>query len=115
MNLPWWLPIGAVPELAAHEMALRLENEPDPQILDVRTAMEYGAGHIASAVSVPIQSFRQQITSLDLDAGRPVYVICLTSHRSIPAVRLLRAQGYEAYQLASGMNAWWRQGLPTVR
>jgi rhodanese-related sulfurtransferase len=35
-----------------------------------------------------------------------VVAICLTAHRSIPAVRLLRARGFEAAQLAGGMLAW---------
>jgi len=115
MPTPWWWPLGRVPELAAAELARRLAAEPNPQIVDVRTRLEYDAGHIAGARSSPILSFRQILPSLELDPRRPVYVICLTAHRSPPAVRMLRDQGFDAHQLASGMNAWWREKLPTTK
>lgn len=114
MRLPWWLPIGRVPEIEARALAERLQAERNPQIVDVRTAGEYASGHISAAVSTPIQNFRQIYPSLGLDPDRPVYVICRTAHRSVPAVRLLSADGFQAAQLAKGMNAWWAAGLPTV-
>lgn len=114
MRLPWWLPLGSVPEIDARELAQRLKSEPDLQLLDVRSANEYASGHIPGARSVPIQSFRQTYSDLGLDPGQPVMVVCLSSHRSLPAVRLLNDDGYDSYQLANGMNAWLREGLPTV-
>ncbi len=115
MAAPWWWPLGHVPELSAQDLASRLAIEPNPQIIDVRSRAEYDAGHITGARSVPIQSFRQMWPTLRLDQKRPIYVICMTAHRSVPAVRILRSQNYEAWQLASGMNAWWRANLPTTR
>ena len=115
MPMPWWWPLGHVPEIAARDLASLLTAEPNAQIVDVRTRAEYDAGHIAGARSVPIQSFRQVWPTLGLDPERPVYLICLTAHRSVPAVRVLRSQGYDALQLGSGMNAWWREKLPTTR
>jgi len=41
-----------------------------------------------------------------------VVAICLTAHRSIPAVRLLASEGFEATQLKGGMLAWRAAGLP---
>ena len=114
MRLPWWFPLGSVPEVEARELAQRLESEPNLQLLDVRSESEYANGHIAGALCVPIQSFRQTYHSLGLDPDHPVMVVCLSSHRSVPAVRLLNNDGYDSYQLANGMNAWLREGLPTV-
>ncbi len=114
MRLPWWLPFGSVPEIEARELAQRLESEPDLQLVDVRSTSEYASGHIPGARSAPIQTFRQTYPSLGLDPARPVMVVCLTSHRSVPAVRLLNADGYDSRQLAKGMNAWRKEGLPTV-
>ena len=37
--------------------------------------------------------------------------ICKTGHRSRGAVRLLRRRGYDARNLAGGMDAWRRAGL----
>jgi rhodanese-related sulfurtransferase len=44
-----------------------------------------------------------------------VVAICLSAHRSPPGVRLLRQAGIDARQLAGGMLAWRRAGLPVVR
>lgn len=115
MKLPWWLPLGGVPEIEAQDLAARLDENAGVQLLDVRSRLEYERGHIPGARSTPIQTFRQALADLELDTECPVVLICRTAHRSIPATRLLRAQGYEALQLAGGMNAWWRHHLPTTR
>jgi rhodanese-related sulfurtransferase len=112
MRLPWWLPFGAVPGIAPAELLSALSAPRSPQLLDVRTPQEFVAGHVDGAVSAPITSLAGRLTKLGLDPTRPVVAICLTAHRSIPAVRLLRAQGFEASQLAGGMLAWRAGGLP---
>ena len=114
MRLPWWLLLGGVPEIEADELAATIENGSQLQIVDVRSASEFSAGHIRGAISAPIQSFRQTYPTLGLDDEQPVVVICRTAHRSIPATRLLNNDGYDARQLARGMNAWWGQNLPTI-
>jgi rhodanese-related sulfurtransferase len=115
MALPWWLPFGRVPELRPAELARALAGPHPPQLLDVRTAAEHAAGRVAGARSAPITSLSARLDALGLDRSRPVVAICLTAHRSIPAVRLLRARGYQASQLGGGMLAWRAAGLPEER
>ena len=112
IKVPWWSPIGPVPEISAEELHDRLAHGVDIQLLDVRTRREFAHGHIAGAVNVPIQSFRAELSYLDLDGSKPVVTICKTAHRSPAATRVLRAQGFEAVQLAKGMDEWRRQKLP---
>ena len=67
-------------------------------------------------INVPIQELRRRLPALQLDPERPVVAICLSAHRSIPAVRLLQAHGFErAVQLQGGMLAWWREEFPAER
>jgi len=115
MDLPWWLPFGAVPEVTGHALAESLRTEDPPWLLDVRTPAEFAAGHVEGAVNVPVTSLASSLPGLDLQPGRPVVAICLTAHRSIPAVRLLRRHGLDARQLAGGMLAWRSAGLPERR
>lgn len=115
MAFPWWLPFGRVPEVSAEELAARLNDRLPPQLLDVRTAGEFRAGHIAGAINVPVTSLSGALPGLALDRSRPVVAICATAHRSIPAVRLLRGSGLEAAQLAGGMMAWRSARLPERR
>ncbi len=112
MALPWWLPFGSVPEVPPRKLAGDLGIEPGPQVVDVRTATEFTHGHVRGAISVPITDLRRRLPELGLDRGRPVVAICLTAHRSIPAVRLLRSAGFDAAQLAGGMLAWRAAGFP---
>ena len=108
----WWSPLGHVPEISAEELHDRLAHGANIQLLDVRTRREFAHGHIAGAVNVPIQSLRAELSRLDLDDAKPVVTICKTAHRSPAATRVLLAQGFEAVQLARGMDEWRRQKLP---
>lgn len=113
-KLFWWLPFGQVPEVSAAELNQILSSGQKPQIVDVRTGTEWRNSRIPGAVNVPIQELRRRLGSLSLDAERPIVAICLSAHRSIPAVRLLRARGFaNAVQLQGGMLAWWKAEYAT--
>jgi rhodanese-related sulfurtransferase len=115
LSLPWWVPFGKVPELSAAALAKALAAEPAPQLVDVRTDAEFRAGHVAGAFSAPITSLAQALPGLGLDPRRKVVAVCLTAHRSIPAVRLLQRHGFDAAQLAGGMIAWRAGAFPEER
>lgn len=61
-------------------------------IIDVREPAEYEAGHIVSALNIPMSEFRQRLAEIPTD--RPVYVHCLSSQRSYNVVRALGNLGY---------------------
>jgi len=115
MRLPWWFPFGSVPEVASADLVERLKRRPWPQVVDVRTAAEFAGGHVRGAVNVPMTALRSRLDSLKLDPARPVVAVCLTAHRSVPAVRLLRERGFDAVQLSGGMRAWRAERLPEAR
>lgn len=110
-----WLPFGEVPEIEPGDLAVRLAGPAPPVVVDVRTAMEFRLGHIAGSRHVPVQRLGVALPVLSLDARVTVVAVCKTAHRSIPAVRRLRAQGFMAVQLAGGFDRWRRQGLPVIR
>lgn len=112
MGLGKWLPFGRVPEIEPRELH-RAVREREVQVVDVRTTVEYRRSRIPSAQHLPITSFgADAVEALGLEEDTLVVAICLTAHRSIPAVRQLRDLGYEAKHLRGGMKAWWREGLP---
>lgn len=111
----WWLPFGKVPEVKPEALHRQLDAG-DIQLVDVRTRKEWRGGHIRGAINVPITEFRGRLDERDLDPERPVVAICLSAHRSIPAVRLLKRRGFaRSSQLAGGMLAWRKAGLPEER
>jgi rhodanese-related sulfurtransferase len=101
-----------VPEITAVQLHGNLENV---QLVDVRTHTEFGHSHIDGAQNLPILTFTEsRIAELELDQSRPVVLICLSAHRSIPATRKLIKMGFDAKQLKSGMKAWWAADFPVV-
>jgi rhodanese-related sulfurtransferase len=113
MKFFWWLPFGPVPEIEAQDLHARLQFGPAPQIIDVRTEFEWNTSRIAGTINVPVTELKARLKSLPLDKDRPVVALCRSARRSVPAVRLLRAHGFDACQLHKGMLAWQGAGLPT--
>ena len=113
-DLRHFSPFGSVPEIAPLELLAALEAETPPVLLDVRTRIEWKMSRIEGSLNVPILALGDRLDALALDPARPVVAICLSAHRSVPAVRLLRERGYVAAQLAGGMRAWWAAKLPVV-
>jgi rhodanese-related sulfurtransferase len=111
----WWRPFGRVPDIDAASLQAELDNRDGLQLIDVRTPVEYGRGHIAGAVNVPITRLKSALPALELDPDRLVVAICATAHRSPPAVRLLRQAGFTARQLRGGMIAWNHSNLPLTK
>ena len=110
MKLTNWLPFGKVPEISASELAKELDSW---KIVDVRTVSEFENGHIEGAVNLPITAFTDEnVLGLQLAKDKRVIAICRSAHRSIPAVRKLKALGFNAYQLKGGMISWRDKGLP---
>jgi rhodanese-related sulfurtransferase len=115
MNAPWWFPFGKVPEVRPTDLADEMAGTAAPLLIDVRTSAEHASGHLAGAIHIPVTALAGRLSSLGLTRGRPVVAICLSAHRSPPAVRLLRQAGIDARQLAGGMIAWRLAGLPVIR
>ena len=110
------LPFRSVAEISAKELAAALERFPSPQLVDVRTRSEWALSRIDGANHTRMGDLERDPLALGLEPGRLVVCICLSAHRSIPAVRALRERGFvDARQLAGGMLAWWAAGLPTTR
>ena len=77
----------------------RLPRDGSVTLLDVRTAGEYGGGHIDGFRNIPVDELRER-----LDEVEPGYVICQSGRRSYIACRILAGYGYEAYNFAGGFR-----------
>lgn len=86
-------------------------NQPDIQVLDVRTLGEFQSGHLKDAFLADWtnqQQFTDRVQSLD--KSKPVYTYCLSGARSGAAASWLREKGYRAFNLEGGIAAWKRAG-----
>jgi rhodanese-related sulfurtransferase len=99
---------NALPEVSVTEVEALLAG--GAALLDVREPSEWEAGHAAAASLLPMGQL-----SLDaLPEGRPLLVVCHLGGRSAAAAQALIGAGVEAVNVAGGMEAWQRAGLPVV-
>ena len=81
-------------------------------ILDVRPRVEFAAGHIQGAQSVPLEELEARLDEIPDDADVVAYCrgpYCVFAHE---AVRRLRAAGRNARRLEGGWPEWRLAGLP---
>lgn len=101
------------PDVIGGDEATRLVNA-GAVLLDVRTPREFDAGHLAEASNVPLQAITEGATKgLPEDRSQTVVTICGVGKRSLSALLLLKAQGYEKVKsVRGGMRAWQDEGRP---
>jgi rhodanese-related sulfurtransferase len=95
------------PELTPREVADLLDRV---QLVDVREAYEFEAGHITGARHVELALLAEEAESLDPE--RPLVFYCRVGARSAMATQAFRASGYEAHSMAGGLVSWANSGLP---
>ena len=92
-----------------------LRERSDIVLLDTRTAGEYTAGHAEGFINIPLDGLRDHLN--ELDAHKPVYVMCQSGLRSYLACRILAGNGIDCYNFSGGYRFYdiLRKGgaLPT--
>jgi rhodanese-related sulfurtransferase len=101
------------PAVSPAEAFARLTSASPPFVVDVRQPIEFQVERLAGAVSIPLGEVGRRMEELPRD--REILCVCLSGHRSEPAVRRLQAAGFKAAGLAGGLIAWRLAGLPTEK
>jgi rhodanese-related sulfurtransferase/DNA-binding transcriptional ArsR family regulator len=81
-------------------------------VLDTRPPNEYAAGHIAGALSVPVDDLQRRLRRLPKEKEYVAYCrgrYCVYADR---AVEILRSHGRRARRLREGFPEWRAAGLP---
>jgi thioredoxin 1 len=85
-----------------------LTTNPNVQLVDVRTAVEYHGGHLENAVNIDLfsEDFSNEIDN-QLDRTKPVLLYCKKGGRSAKALDQLKEMGFEeVYDLQGGYDSW---------
>ena len=77
-------------------------------LLDVREPDEWNRGHAPEAHPIPMGSVIDRIDEIPIDSQ--VVVICQSGYRSWQVTKYLADAGYEAVNVAGGMEAWQSAG-----
>ena len=108
-------PGPAIPTIDVAEAERRLREDPaSPLLVDVREANEFEDVRAPGAVLVPMSAFAARAGELPPD--RPLMVVCHLGGRSAAAAGfLIRSGRTDVVNVAGGMDAWERAGLPIRR
>ena len=103
---------SAATTLSAKEFRL-VVNNPNTQLLDVRTAGEFQGGHIANALQANWNDQNEfENRTQHLDKNKTVYVYCQAGGRSAAAQAYLMNKGFKVINLEGGISNWKMNGLP---
>ena len=105
----------SIPTIDVTEAERRLREDPTgPILLDVREENEFGEVRAPGAVLVPTSAFMVRVGEIPHD--RPLMVVCHMGTRSAAVAGfLIRGGRTDVVNVAGGMDAWERAGLPVHR
>jgi adenylyltransferase/sulfurtransferase len=97
-------PVARSPEMTVEQLREWRTQGRDHLLIDVREPSEHATTRIDGSVLIPLGSLAGRLAELRTDV--PVVVHCQSGGRSARAVQMLRAKGFEAYNLSGGIRAW---------
>lgn len=95
--------------------AIRLMNQ-GAQVLDLRGAEAFAAGHVAGARNFSAEQLAQAGDTLKKYKEKPVIVYCDSGTQGAAAVKRLHGLGFtQVFNLRGGVAAWRAESLPLQR
>lgn len=91
-------------EITPKEVASKLENDENVNIIDVRENEEVARGMIQGAKHIPLGELSERTNELDKDS--PYVMVCRSGGRSSRACSILDEQGFDTINMQGGMLAW---------
>jgi glyoxylase-like metal-dependent hydrolase (beta-lactamase superfamily II)/rhodanese-related sulfurtransferase len=85
--------VDQITSINVDELALRLNQEAQLSIVDVRKKSEYVSEHLVQAENLPLDTINDAMASLD--KSKTYYVHCAGGYRSMVFTSILRARGYD--------------------
>lgn len=96
--------------------AVRLMNDDDVIILDVRESSEYSSGHLRDSIHIPISALSKRVSELEKFKNKKILAYCRSGARSNTACRTLNKLGFEnVSNLAGGILSWTNANLPVSK
>ena len=96
--------------------AVRLINDRDARVVDLREKGDWDKGHIVGALHLPYGKLKGAVDEALADKTRPVLLCCNSGTVASRAQADLAAAGYaEVYVLKGGIMAWQGESLPLER
>jgi rhodanese-related sulfurtransferase len=95
--------------------AVRLINDQNAIVLDVRSPADFKKGHILNALNIPAARLEERLGEISRFKERPVLCYCALGSVAPQACVRLRKLGFATvYVLKGGLNAWQGASLPVT-
>ena len=99
------LELATLPQIPIDELRIRIDEQTDLQIVDVRRPAEYTTGHIPGAVNAELAQLEEK--AAELDPSRRTVVACAGGYRSSAAASILERRGFrDLLNVVGGTGAW---------
>lgn len=92
-------------EIDAKTLKQWINDKKDVQIIDVRMAFEYKFKNIPESKLIPLKEISSRLS--EIDKTKPVVFICQSGGRSCMACEIASKEGYEVYNLNSGLMSYF--------
>jgi rhodanese-related sulfurtransferase/glyoxylase-like metal-dependent hydrolase (beta-lactamase superfamily II) len=100
--------LPAIPAIDVNTVAAN----PDAFIVDIREYQEWAAGHVATAIHIPMGEIISRIDELPID--RQIVCMCRSGNRSARVTSYLVRNGFDVVNLSGGAQRWLSHGHPLV-
>ena len=81
-------------------------------LYDVRETDEFEAGHVESAISIPLSELGERYR--EIPQSQPVLIICKSGGRSGQACEALEQAQYDVTNIVGGSLDWYGEDLPFI-
>lgn len=93
--------------------AVRLMNDENVVVLDVRENKEFNSGHIRDSIHIPLALLPKRLNELEKHREKTILAVCRSGSRSNSACRTLNKNGFDKVSnLAGGIMSWSSSNLP---
>ncbi len=109
-------PVAPAKSVTVNEAEKLLKEDPKVVVIDVRTADEFKAGHIAGAVNIDFfgDDFAKKVA--ELDKSKTYLVHCAAGGRSAKACTVMDKDKLPSvYHMNEGFKAWEKAGKPVEK
>jgi len=96
--------VDLIIDVEADELMMDIPHDPNLLVVDVRKEAEFGDGHLADALNLPLDEMTDVAHLVQFEDCQNLYVHCAGGYRSVIAASLLKRQGI--HNLRNVLGGW---------
>jgi glyoxylase-like metal-dependent hydrolase (beta-lactamase superfamily II)/rhodanese-related sulfurtransferase len=108
--------IDLIIDIEPDELAMDIPHDSLLEVIDVRKASEFDAGHVKGALNAPLDTLMDPVNVAMIDDANNLYVHCAGGYRSVIAASILKRHGY--HNLRNVLGGYGKikleKGIPLV-